>query len=433
VRWLRRVRCLRLVSSLRRARVGYSPTRLFSGTTDSFTPLCRVSAACTPVSLSLAFPSPCPPSPTRLRRHVEGRQRAAPHSSSFPPTTAPLQTLHMDVWGPAPVSETDQERYFLLVVDDYTRYTTVFPLRSKVAVSGVLIPWISVTRHQLRERFQRDLLVLHLHSDRGGEFSSGLLAEFCRDGGIIQSFTLPASPQQNGIAEHRIGLIMEVSRTSMIHAAAPHFLWSFAVRYAVHQLNLWPRVSEPETSPTLRWTGEVGDASAFRVWGALSLVRDTTASKLSSCILRCAFLGFPTNAPPWQFYHPRLRRVFSPQDLTFDESVNFYGLHLHASHPPLVMSFDTSGPAKGGDPAADDTATTRRSPRLETPLGFPPRPSSPPLQLVVVDTDATGSGDTGGEDARGAGPGGAETGGEGSGGADSEGANSGDAYSGAAA
>ncbi|CAI7911205.1 unnamed protein product [Closterium sp. NIES-54] len=71
---------------------------------------------------------------------VEGRQRAAPHSFEFPSTTSPLQTLHMDVWGPAPVGGTDQERYFLLVVDDYTRYTTVFPLRHKADVSGVLIP-----------------------------------------------------------------------------------------------------------------------------------------------------------------------------------------------------------------------------------------------------------------------------------------------------
>ncbi|CAI7824875.1 unnamed protein product, partial [Closterium sp. NIES-53] len=62
---------------------------------------------------------------------VEGRQRAAPHSSSFPPTEAPLQTLHMDVWGPARVRGQGHKRYFLLVVDDYSRYTTVFPLRSK--------------------------------------------------------------------------------------------------------------------------------------------------------------------------------------------------------------------------------------------------------------------------------------------------------------
>ncbi|CAI7782375.1 unnamed protein product, partial [Closterium sp. NIES-54] len=110
----------------------------------------------------------------------------------------------------------------------------------------------------------QDLLVLRLHSHRGGEFSSSLLWDFCRGEGILQSFTLPDSPQQNGIAERRIGLVMEVARTSMIHAAAPHFLWSFAVRYAAHQLNLRPRVSLPETSPTLRWTGEVDDASVFR-------------------------------------------------------------------------------------------------------------------------------------------------------------------------
>ncbi|CAI7931645.1 unnamed protein product [Closterium sp. NIES-54] len=157
------------------------------------------------------------------------------------------------------------ERYFLLVVDDYTRYTTFFPLRRKACVSGVLIPWIRATRRQLRERFSRDFPVLRLHSDRVGEFSSDLLVEFCRDEGILQSFTLPASPQQNGVVERCIGLIMEVARTSMIHAAAPHFLWPFAVRYAVHQLNLWPRVSKPETLPTLWWTGKVGDALVFRV------------------------------------------------------------------------------------------------------------------------------------------------------------------------
>ncbi|CAI7922759.1 unnamed protein product [Closterium sp. NIES-54] len=91
-------------------------------------------------------PLPCSPAPSCLPC-VEGRQRAAPHSSSFPPTNAPLQTLHMDVWGPAPVSGTDQKHYFLRVVDDFTRYTTVFPLRSKADVSGVLIPWIHATRY----------------------------------------------------------------------------------------------------------------------------------------------------------------------------------------------------------------------------------------------------------------------------------------------
>ncbi|CAI7774477.1 unnamed protein product, partial [Closterium sp. NIES-54] len=79
-------------------------------------------------------PLPPGPAPTCVPC-VEGRQRAAPHSSEFPATEAPLQTLHMDVWGPARVRGQSHERYFLLVVDDYSRYTTVFPLRSKGEVT----------------------------------------------------------------------------------------------------------------------------------------------------------------------------------------------------------------------------------------------------------------------------------------------------------
>ncbi|CAI7854483.1 unnamed protein product [Closterium sp. NIES-54] len=213
-----------------------------------------------PRSVPPVPPSPAPP----CLPCVEGQQRAAPPSSSFPPTTAPLQSLHMDVT-------------FL---------------------------------------------------------SSNLLWEICRGECILQLFTLPASPQQNGIAERRIGLVMEVARTSMIHVAAPHFLWRFAVQYAAHQLNLWLRVSLPETSSTLRWTGEVGEASVFRVWGSCAFVRDTFVDKLSARAIPCVFLGFVPDTPCWQFYHPTSRCVLPSQDVTFDESVPFYRLFPYCSTPP---------------------------------------------------------------------------------------------------
>ncbi|CAI7919852.1 unnamed protein product, partial [Closterium sp. NIES-53] len=137
-----------------------------------------------PRSLPPFPPSPAPP----YLPCVEGWQRDAPHSSSFPPTTAPLQTLHMDVWDLAHFNGEDRERYFLLVVDDYTRYTTV---------PDVLIPWICAVRLSLREQFHQELPILCLHSDRGGEFSSDLLRDFCRVEGILQLFALPASPHKN--------------------------------------------------------------------------------------------------------------------------------------------------------------------------------------------------------------------------------------------
>ncbi|CAI7742486.1 unnamed protein product [Closterium sp. NIES-53] len=318
----------------------------------------------------------------------------------------------MDVWGPASVRGQGHERYFLLVVDDYSRYTTVFPLRSKGDVTEVLIDWIRAACLQLREGFGSDFPVLRLHSDRGGEFSSARLGAFCRAQGIRQTFTLPASPQQNGIAERRIGMVMDVARTSMIHAAAPHFLWPFVVQYAAHQLNLQPQVSLPETSPTLWWTGKVGDVSAFRVWGSRAFVRDLSADKLSPRAVPCIFLGFPPDVPGWQFYHPTSRRVLSSQDVTFDESVPYYHLFPYRTAPlPPPLLFLVPGP-----PPVDPLP-----PQGPAPSGVSQVDAVEPIE-VAVDSGA----------ARGAEPGGAESGGAEPGGAASTGAESGGAEPGGA-
>ncbi|CAI7892164.1 unnamed protein product [Closterium sp. NIES-53] len=286
-------------------------------------------------------------------------------------------------------------------------------------------PWIRTVRLQLRERFGQDLPVLRLHSDRGGEFSSDLLRDFCRGEGILQSFTLPDSPQQNGIAERRIGLVMEVARTSMIHAAAPHFLWSFAVWYAAHQLNLWPSVSLPETSPTLCWTGKVGDASVFRVWGSRVFVCDTSADKLSARAIPCVFLGFVPDALGWQFYHPTSRRVLPSQDVTFDESVPFYRLFPYRSAPsPPPPLFLAPGP-----PPVDPLPPQGPAPSGVSQVD--PLHGIALVQVVVVSGAApgaasggvaSGGGGGGGGGSEGAGSGGAEPEGVEPGGAESEGA-----------
>ncbi|CAI7886419.1 unnamed protein product [Closterium sp. NIES-54] len=275
-----------------------------------------------PKSLPPLPPSPAPP----CLPCVEGQQRAAPHSSSFPPTTAPLQTLHMDVWGPARVSGQGRERYFLL---------------------------IRAVRLQLRKRFGQDLPILRLHSDRGA----------------------------NGIAERRIGLVMEVARTSIIHAAAPQFLWPFAV----------------------------GDASMFQVWGSRAFVCDTSVDKLSARAIPSVFLGFPPYAPGWQFYHPTSSRVIPSQDVTFYHLFPYRSTPL--SPPPLFLA--------PGPPPVDPLPPQGPSPLDVSQVD--PLPG-PVLVEVAGDSDA----------ARGAASGGAKPGGAELGGAESEGAGSGGAGPGGA-
>ncbi|CAI5941202.1 unnamed protein product [Closterium sp. NIES-65] len=186
-----------------------------------------------------------------------------------------------------------------------------------------------------------------------------------------------------------------------------------------------PRVSLPETSPTLRWTGKVGNASAFRVWGSRAFVRDLSADKLSPRAVPCVFLGFPPDAPGRQFYHPTSRRVLSSQDVTFDESAPFYRLFPYRTAPlPPPPLFLTPGAALV-DPLP---------PQVPAPSGVSQVDPVEPVE-VAVDSDPArgteraelGGAGSGGTKPGGAGPGGAETGGAEPGGAETAGAEPGGA------
>ncbi|CAI7866803.1 unnamed protein product [Closterium sp. NIES-53] len=175
----------------------------------------NMASHCLVLGLLHIFPSLPPSLAPPCTPCVAGRLRATPHSSSLRLATAPFQTLQLDVWGPAPTRGPERERYCLVVVDDYSRYTTVFPLMKKSEVTSTLTQWLLATEGTRGSR------VRCLHSDRGGDFRSGILAGFCGEHGIRQSWTLPESRQQNGVAERRSGLVMNITRMSDPCPCAP--------------------------------------------------------------------------------------------------------------------------------------------------------------------------------------------------------------------
>ncbi|CAI7856894.1 unnamed protein product [Closterium sp. NIES-53] len=246
-------------------------------------------------------------------------------------------------------------------------------MHSRLLVVDGLIPCIRAVRLQLRERFHQDLPVLRLHSDRGGEFSSNLLRDFCRGEGILQSFMLLASPQQNGIAERRNVFVMEVD-----------------------------------------------DASVFQVWGSRAFVRDTSADKLSARAIPCVFLGFPPDTPGWQFYHATSHRVFPSQDVMIDESVPFYRLFPYRSSPPPPPPLFLAPGPPPVDPLPPQGPAPSGVSQVDPLLGTVP-------VEVAIDSGAARGAVSGGAE-----PGVVEPGGAEPGGAESEGARFGDAVPGGA-
>ncbi|CAI7871443.1 unnamed protein product [Closterium sp. NIES-54] len=172
-----------------------------------------------------------------------------------------------------------------------------------------------------------------------------------------------------------------------------------------------------ETSPTLQWMGKVGDASAFRVWGSRAFVRDLCSDKLSPRATPCVFLGFPPDAPGWQFYHPTSRRVLSSLDVTFDESKPYYRLFPYRTALlPLPPLFFAPGP-----PPVDPLP-----PQGPAPSGVSQVDAVEPVE-VAVDSGAAPGAEPAGAGSGGAVPGGAESAGAEPGGAMSEGAEPGGA------
>ncbi|CAI7924790.1 unnamed protein product, partial [Closterium sp. NIES-53] len=295
---------------------------------------------------------------------------AAPHSSSFPPTTAPLHTLHMDVWGPACVSGQSREHYFLLVVDDYTWYTTVFPLRSKGQVVDGLIPWICLVRLQLHERFSQDLHVLCLHSDRGAPhwLSHGGRSYLHDPCGCSQFSVAVGSPVRCALAQPLAPCLLA---GDLAHTALDGGGW--------------------------RCVGVPGLGLSCLCW------RYVRGQALPPAI-PCVFLGFVPDAPGWQFYHPTSRHIFPSQDVMFDESVPFYRLFpFRSAPPPPPPLFLAPGP-----PPVDPLP-----PQGPAPSGVSrvdPLPGPAPVQVAVGSGTARGAA-SGGAELGGAKSEGAETGG----------------------
>ncbi|CAI7737723.1 unnamed protein product [Closterium sp. NIES-54] len=141
----------------------------------------------------------------------------------------------------------------------------------------------------------------------------------------------------------------------------------------------------------------------------------------------CVFLGFPPDAPGWQFYHPTSRCVLSSQDVTFDESVPYYHLFPYRTAPlPPPPLFLARGP-----PPVDPLP-----PQGPAPSGVSQVDAVEPVEVAVDsgaarDAEPVGAG-SGGAESGGAEPRGAECGGAEPGGAEHGGAQPGGAEPGGA-
>lgn len=84
---------------------------------------------------------------------------------------------------------------------------------------------------------QCNLTIKILRSDNGAEYSSSQFVDFCKATGIEHQFTVPYTPQQNGVSERKNRTVMEMARCLLKEKEMPNKFWAEAVNTSVYLLN----------------------------------------------------------------------------------------------------------------------------------------------------------------------------------------------------
>ncbi|XP_070032695.1 uncharacterized protein [Nicotiana tomentosiformis] len=143
------------------------------------------------------------------------RQTRLPFPSSCIKTVAAFDLIHLDVWGPYNYANVDGNKYFPIVVDDFTRMTWLFLLKVKSYVCVVVTQLIVFIQTQ----FNKVVKVVRL--DNGSAFVNSNCTTLLQKYSIIHQITCAYNPQQNRVAERKHRHILEVTRALRSQANIP--------------------------------------------------------------------------------------------------------------------------------------------------------------------------------------------------------------------
>jgi transposase InsO family protein len=111
------------------------------------------------------------------------------HAKNIMTTTRPLEMLHMDLFGPVAYISIDGNKYGLVIVDDYSRFTWVFFLQDKIETQEVLKKFLRMTQNEF------DAKVKKIRSDNDSEFKNTQIEDFLDEEGIKHEFLAPYTTQ----------------------------------------------------------------------------------------------------------------------------------------------------------------------------------------------------------------------------------------------
>jgi hypothetical protein len=227
--------------------------------------------------------------------------------------TEKLSLVYVDLCGPITPATAGGNKYFMLLVDDHSRWMHVYLLKSKDEACEKFVRYKAEVENFTGSRIEV------LRSDRGGEFLAKVFAGVCEQAGIRRQLTAPFTPQQNGVVERRNRTVMEMARALLKSMKVPGRLWGEAVRHSVYLLNRLPTKILGDSTPFEIWNGRKPSLGHVRMFGCVAHARINTPHprKLDDRSKRLVYLGVEDGCKAHRLYNPETNKIVVSRDVVF--------------------------------------------------------------------------------------------------------------------
>nr|GFA94447.1 hypothetical protein [Tanacetum cinerariifolium] len=256
-------------------------------------------------------------------------------SKTTPSSKKRLQLLHMNLCGPMRVASINGKRYVLVIIDDYSRYTWTYFLRSKDETPKVLIDFLTLVQRGLHAQ------VRIVRTEKGTKFLNKTLHAYFASEGILHQTSVAETPEQNGIVERRNRTLVEAARTMLSAAKVPLFFWAEAIATSCFTQNRSLVIPRHEKTP-YHIINDRKPSLCYIIKDGENL--DKMKEKGDACI----FIGYSTHSRAYRVFNKRTRVIVETIHVNFDELPQMASDHASSDPVPqcqrTVLEHDNLSP-----------------------------------------------------------------------------------------
>ncbi|KAI0524563.1 hypothetical protein KFK09_003940 [Dendrobium nobile] len=229
--------------------------------------------------------------------------------------SAPFMLIHTDVWGPAPVSSLNNSRYYMIFIDDHTRFGWLYLMNTKSEILTKFQQFASLIQNQFNTKIKT------LRSDAGGEYTSYLFKSYLLAQGIAQQFCCPHTPEQNGLVERKHSHLLDITITLLLAASLPHLFWADALLTANYLINSLPSKAIHLKIPFQQLFHSLPSYNHLCVFGCQCFphLLHHAPHKLSPRSTKCTFIGYSPSHKGYRCYDPLTHKIHISLHVIFNE------------------------------------------------------------------------------------------------------------------